>query len=131
MVVKQAKTGAEVTIPIVKELAAALDLCPRDHLTFIAYADGRAFDAEAMGAKFRGWLRLAGLPDNLALHGLRKAAARRLAEAGCTPHEIAAVTGHKTLAEVARYTREAEKARLAISGMGKVVKMFGDKGRAK
>ena len=27
-------------------------------------------------------------------HGLRKAASRRLAEHGCTPHEIAAITGH-------------------------------------
>jgi hypothetical protein len=55
---------------------------------------------------------------------LRKAAARRLAEAGCTPHEIMAITGHKTLAEVERYCREAEKTRLAESGMGKVVTMF-------
>jgi integrase len=38
------------------------------------------------------------------MHGLRKAAARPLAEAGCTTHEIAAITGHKTLSEVERYT---------------------------
>jgi integrase len=36
-------------------------------------------------------------------HGLRKAAARRLAEA----KQIQAITGHKTLAEVERYTRKA------------------------
>lgn len=47
--------------------------------------------------EFRDWLRKAGLPESLSLHGLRKAAARRLAEAGCTVHEIQAVTGHKTL----------------------------------
>jgi integrase len=35
-------------------------------------------------------------------HGLRKAAAKRMAEGGCTAHQIAAVTGHKTLAEVQR-----------------------------
>jgi hypothetical protein len=52
-------------------------------------------------------------------------ARRRLAEAGCTVHEIAAVTGHKTLSEIERYTREAEKTRLAESGMGKVVNMLG------
>src|SRR5262249_41315706 len=46
-------------------------------------------------------------------HGLRKAAARRLAEAGCSASEIMAITGHKTLAEVERYTRAAEQERLA------------------
>ena len=45
-------------------------------------------------------------------HGLRKAAGRRLAEAGCTPHEIMAVLGHKTLAEAERYTRDADQAAL-------------------
>ncbi|WP_315729296.1 MULTISPECIES: tyrosine-type recombinase/integrase [unclassified Bradyrhizobium] len=46
-------------------------------------------------------------------HGLRKAAARRLAEAGCSASEIAAITGHKALAEVERYTRAADQERLA------------------
>jgi hypothetical protein len=67
----------------------------------------------------------------LSLHGLRKAAATRLASAGCTHHEIKAITGHKTLSEIERYTREAEKAQLAVSGMGrKVVAMLGKKEHA-
>ena len=52
-------------------------------------------------------------------HGLRKAAARRLAEAGCTEHEIAAITGHASLREVARYTRAADQRRLADAAMKK------------
>ena len=52
-------------------------------------------------------------------HGLRKAAARRLAEAGCTEHEIAAITGHASLREVARYTRAADQRRLADAAMTK------------
>jgi integrase len=123
--VKQNKTGAEVTIPIVQELHAALDYCPRDRLTFITQADGRPLGAASLGNEFRDWLRKGGLPEKLSLHGLRKAAARRLAEAGCTVHEIAAVTGHKTLSEIERYTREAEKTRLAEIGMRKVVNMLG------
>jgi integrase len=125
--IKQSKTGATVAVPIVRELHAALDLCPRDRLTFIAAAGGRPLGAASLGNEFRDWLRKAGLPDRLSLHGLRKAAARRLAEAGCTEHEIAAITGHKTLSEVERYCRDAEKKRLAESGMGKVVEMFGKK----
>jgi integrase len=51
---------------------------------------------------------------------LRKAAARRLAEAGCTEHEIAAITGHASLAEVQRYTKGANQKRLAEAAMSKV-----------
>jgi integrase len=125
IVLKQNNTAVTFTVPIVSELHAALDLCPRDRLTFIAAAGGRPLGAASLGNEFRDWLRWAGLPDRLSLHGLRKAAARRLAEAGCTTHEIAAITGHKTLSEIDRYCRDAEKARLAASGMGKVVAMLG------
>lgn len=125
--IKQSKTGATVTVPIVRDLHVALDLCPRDRLTFIAGTGGRPLGAASLGNEFRDWLRKAGLSDQLSLHGLRKAAARRLAEAGCSVHEIKAVTGHKPLSEIERYTREAETARLAASGMGKVVAMLGHK----
>jgi hypothetical protein len=55
----------------------------------------------------------ADLPDRCVTHGLRKAAARRHAEAGCSANEIASITGHVTLDEVARYTRAAEQKKLA------------------
>jgi integrase len=59
-------------------------------------------------------IRDAGLPRRRKPHGLRKAAgARRLAEAGCSASEIMAITGHKTLAEVERYTRPAGQEQLA------------------
>ncbi|MDH2383658.1 tyrosine-type recombinase/integrase [Bradyrhizobium sp. CER78] len=44
-------------------------------------------------------------------HGLRKTLGRRMADAGCTAHEIMAVLGHLTLAEAERYTREADRRR--------------------
>ena len=50
----------------------------------------------------------------------RKAAGRRLAEVGCTAHEIMAVLGHKTLAEAERYTCEADQARLAMEAIIKL-----------
>ena len=52
------------------------------------------------------------------MHGLRKAAARRLAEAGCTDRQIMSITGHKTAQEVGRYTRSAEQMKLAEQAMG-------------
>jgi len=48
---------------------------------------------------------------------LRKAALTRLADAGCSVHEIAAISGHKTLSEVERYTKAANQARLARAAM--------------
>jgi Phage integrase family len=58
-------------------------------------------------ASATSWLKItrAGLPDHCVTHRLRKAAARRLAEAGCTANEIAAITGHATLQGVSRYTK--------------------------
>ena len=62
----------------------------------------------------------AGLPDRCVTHGLRKAAARRLAEAGCSANEIASITGHVTLEEVARYTKAAEQKKLARAAMARL-----------
>jgi hypothetical protein len=53
------------------------------------------------------------------LHGLKKSGMRRLAEHGATTHELMAISGHKTLSEVQRYTTAADKKRLAASGMAK------------
>jgi len=52
--------------------------------------------------------------------GSAKAACTRLADAGCTAHEIAAISGHKTLKEVERYTKGADQARLARAAMERI-----------
>ena len=46
-------------------------------------------------------LEEAGL-KHCSMHGLRKAAARRLAVAGCIDRQIMSITGHKTAQEVGR-----------------------------
>jgi integrase len=113
--VRQQKTGEELRLPIHADLAAELPT-EAGHLVFLTTEAGAAFKSgNGFYNKFKGWCTQAGLPTNLSPHGLRKAAARRLAEAGCTPHEIMSITGHKTLAEVERYTRAADKTRLAVS----------------
>jgi hypothetical protein len=43
-----------------------------------------------------------------------------LAEAGCTHHEIKSITGHKTDAEVRRYTAKADQVLLAQSAFEKL-----------
>jgi integrase len=81
-------------------------------------AFGKPFTAAGFGGWFRDQCNNAGLP-HCTFHGLRKAAARRLAEHGCTPHEIAAITGHATLKEIERYTKAASRKRLPESAMNK------------
>ena len=55
------------------------------------------------------------------VHGLRKAACRRLAEAGCSANEVMAISGHATMKELVRYTAAADQARLARNAMAKAV----------
>src|SRR5256885_1291498 len=83
-----------------------------DNMTFLMTELGKPFTAAGFSHWFRARCDEAGLP-HCSAHGLRKAAARRLAEAGCTEHEIAAITGHASLREIARYTKAADQQRLA------------------
>jgi integrase len=119
--VRQVKTGRELELPIHPALAAELAHVPADHLHYLARDDGTAHSAGGFYNLFVSWCAAAGLPAGLAPHGLRKAAARRLAEAGATAHQIAAVTGHRSLHEVTLYTAAADQARLAGQAIGLIV----------
>lgn len=112
-------TGVELFIPVLPELRMILDATPSGHLTFLTTAFGKPFTPAGFGNWFRDQCDAAGLP-RCSFHGLRKATARRLAEHGCTPHEIAAITGHATLKEVERYTRAASRKQLAHAAMEKM-----------
>jgi integrase len=117
--VRQMKTGAYLDIPIHEALAEIIDQHPADNLTFLTTQFGKPFTAPGFGNWFREQCNAAGLP-HCSAHGLRKAAARRLAEAGCTEHEIASITGHASLREIVRYTKAADQKRLARSAINKV-----------
>lgn len=116
--VRQQKTGIELAIPLHPALASVITEPPAEHLTLLPTQTGKPFSAAGFGNWFRDRCNEAGLP-HCSAHGLRKAAARRLAEAGCTVHEIAAITGHASLNEVQRYTKAADQARLARAAMNK------------
>jgi integrase len=117
LTLRQQKTGVEVTIPVHLKLQECLSAAPRDHLTFLVTEHHQPFTPAGFTNWFRDKCALAGLPRGLSPHGLRKAMCRRLAEAGCTPHEIMAISGHKSLAEVTRYTEAANRTRLAGDAM--------------
>src|SRR5262249_34171252 len=102
--VVQQKTGAPLTITVHPELRRSFEACPSGHRAAIVTAYGAPFSTKGFGQFMSDAIRKAGLPPCCKAHGLRKAAARRLAEAGCSAHEIMAVTGPKTLGEGERYT---------------------------
>jgi integrase len=119
--VKQQKTGATLPpIPITAALADAINAgASADHVVFLLNEHGRAFTAKGFGKWFTAQCQRIGL-KGCSPHGLRKAACRRLAEAGCSANEIAAISGHKSLREVERYTRAADQARMARNAMAKI-----------
>jgi integrase len=111
------KTGAVLTLPILAELRAALDAMPaNDGSTFLVNSLGRPFKQRDWNVQFGRWVAEAGLDPQFRPHGLRHAGLTRLANAGCSPHQIQAWSGHRTLALVSRYTAKADQARLAEQG---------------
>jgi integrase len=115
--IQQQKTNAKLAIPVHPELLAILDAVPGQHLTYLTTHGGSPFSPAGFGNLFRDWCNEAGLPKGLSAHGLRKACCTRLAEAGCSEKQIAAISGHLSMSEVARYTKAADQARLARDAM--------------
>jgi integrase len=118
--IRQQKTDATLVIPLHPDLRTILDATPPDNLTFLTTKEGKPFTAAGFTNWFRECCNEAGLPRGLSAHGLRKATCRRLAEAGCTAHEIMSISGHASLREVQRYTAAADQARMARTAMEKV-----------
>jgi len=119
--VVQQKTGGRLELPLHPTLRKELGRLPKDNLTFVMTSFGKPYTANGFGNWFRDQCDLASLP-HCSAHGLRKAAARKLAEAGCTNQQIKAVTGHQTEEEVNRYTRAASQKQLAESAFETLTK---------
>jgi integrase len=109
-----------LVLPLHPDLVRALKDVPDDAPSFLITAYGKPMSASGFSGWFADCASKAGLPPGSSPHGLRKAAARRLAEAGCSAHQIAAVTGHKSLREVERYTQSAQQRHLAHEAMIKL-----------
>lgn len=111
-------SGVKLWIPIHPALQEVFDAADEDEGTILKTGFGQPFTSSGFGSGFMAVkIDKAGLPKRCVTHGLRKATARRLAEAGCTANEIAAITGHATLQEVSRYTKAAEQRKLAQCAM--------------
>lgn len=120
---RQSKTGDMAYVPWSCPVPSFADASDRDAMldalrhgpggaTFLATAQGQR-SHKALGTLIAEAAREAGVEKSA--HGLRKARAIALAERGATTHQIAAWTGHHTLAEVAHYTAESDR-RKAVLG---------------
>ena len=133
--VKQDKTGAELWIPVHPALKAELDRARREiderverrlkkgrptaiGLTIIQRANGAPLTDDGFGSI---WNREQHRTEcTYPFHGLRKNATARLFEAGCTPQQVQAITGHETLEMVQHYGKSANQKRLAKQAMDKL-----------
>jgi integrase len=118
--VRQDKTDVVLDIPLHPRLRTIIDAAAADdHLTFLITRTGKSYGVSDFSHQFR--CRDAGLPADCHFHGLRYSAAKTLAEAGCSTHQIAAITGHKTLGMVQKYSKGVEQRRLATEAMTKLL----------
>lgn len=110
------RNPVEIEIPILPELQKVIDATPTGDLSYLVTSFGRPFSIAGLGNKMREWCDQAGLPECSA-HGLRKAGATIAAENGATAHQLMSIFGWLTLKEAERYTRAAERKRLAGDAM--------------
>lgn len=120
---RQQKTGQELLIPVHPMLDQQLrknrDVYEDQAGKYISTMSYNRMPYHTARARIIKQCRLLGI-DYRPPHGLRATMAVRLAEAGCTPHQIMAITGHKTLKEVERYTKGVSQQRLAKEAMDKL-----------
>jgi integrase len=109
----------ELLIPIHPALARALQAGPVVGMAHLI-TNTRGQPMQRLTKFIAAASRAAGLPPRCVAHGLRKAALRRLAEAGSTTKQIAAVSGHRSLSEIERCTARADQAGLTQSAIAKL-----------
>jgi hypothetical protein len=116
---RRGKTSVAADLPILPDLEKELALLPTDQLLFIVQ-DRRpvGYSPETLGNWFRKRCAEADVPGSL--HGVRKAGAVRLADAGATDWEIASYLAHKDTKLAGLYSRKANRSRLADSGFAKL-----------
>ena len=116
---RRGKTSIAADLPILPELAEELAHMSADQLLFITHGKNHAgYKPESLGNWFRDRCREADVPGSL--HGLRKAGATKLADAGASDWEIASYLAHTDTRESSTYTKKANRAKLADSGFAKL-----------
>lgn len=137
----QIKTGGPATCPVralprafaafADDQRELLENLPSDRMQWIVGRTGKPRSVKALSQWFSQAATLAGLPDDCTAHGLRKARASALAEAGATTSQIGAWTGHASLTEISHYTRQADqRSILGLEQERNLGNRFGNSGKS-
>jgi integrase len=124
--VRQSKTKQLVALTVHPRLKAILDALPRHAVTIVTGARGKPLTQSGFQTLFQRERKRLGL-TGITFHGLRHMVGVRLAEAGATETEIAAVLGHRTLSMVQHYTRQARQTALADAALARLANKAGEK----
>jgi integrase len=124
------KTDVPLIIHIHPELHKAMKAYPTKGLTLFGDQHGKAVNRNSLTTFMRKAIASAGLDPRCKPHGLRKAALRRMAEGFASTKQMQAVSGHKTLKEIERYTEAANQPGLAKSGLKLVKGVSNDRKRS-
>ena len=110
LLIPETKNGTPRQVPLSTRALTTLDTLPRR-------IDGRVFaiHAASISRGFAETCKAAGI-EGLTFHDLRHEATSRLFEKGLNPMEVAAITGHKTLQMLKRYTHLKAKDLVARLG---------------
>ena len=107
-----------VFTPTHQKLRTAIDAAPSRHLIYCATSHGTRFQSSK---GFSQWFvehkDKAGLPKQCAPHGLRKAAAKRLAEAGVGEFTLMSIMRWDNPNQARAYIERVNRAKMAQKGM--------------
>lgn len=108
--------SAPVSIPMLQPLYTATRTAKVIGPAYILNEQGKPFrSTEALRVRVQRWCTAAGL-EGRSSHGVRKAVAEMMAEAGCTQHQIMAVMSHTEARTSEIYTRGVQRKLLAAEG---------------
>jgi len=111
------KGSAFVSLPMLPPLHDATRAARVVGPTYLLNEKGKPFaSVEALRVRVQRWCEAAGLPGRSS-HGIRKAMAETMAEAGCSQHQIMAVMAHTQAKTSEIYTKGAERRILAAEGV--------------
>lgn len=115
--VVQQKTGTPLYIPLHPILRAELNHHPRDQAAFLVSRSGQRLSGEGFSNWIRQSAKDAGIEGTRGPHGLRKAACRRLIEAGCNAELARAISGHASEKELAPYIKDVNQKAQALTAI--------------
>ena len=123
--VKTAKRGVDVAIPISPLLAESLrDAESHSSVTLCVNSKGLPWKGNGFRSGFRKMMRALEAQGKIGrsctFHGLRHDVATRLAEAGCSAEDIAAVLGQKSSRIAAHYADKADRSRRTKAAIRKL-----------